>query len=284
MQSKKSVTAGPPCAVVRGSTRVWRASRHHPRRGVAVAGDQRRPGRPARLPGQLHLRGRAESNARSRREGGHHRRPQLDAYVDMHIKGARAMPLRSVPDRAPEVRKTGLAAFYEPARTRWPVGPQHPLRAGLAQPSRPRRGTARLACQALSRRGKEHLRQSEPLSALARRADARGADAFEVARGAPDVREPRSSSPPTRVLLARLNYTSHIACNGVEEPKSVESYGLGLHVVFDGPDGPRTGFGSEPSDLSATGAVAHALDKARRAAVVDRSSSPWRGRPRRPAR
>lgn len=35
-----------------------------------------------------------------------------DAYVDMHIKGARAMPLRSVPDRAPEIRKTGLVVFY----------------------------------------------------------------------------------------------------------------------------------------------------------------------------
>jgi rhodanese-related sulfurtransferase len=35
-----------------------------------------------------------------------------EAYVDMHIKGARSMPLRSVPDRAPEVRKTGLVVFY----------------------------------------------------------------------------------------------------------------------------------------------------------------------------
>ena len=29
-------------------------------------------------------------------------------------------------------------------------------------------------------------------------------------------------------LLTRLNYTSHIPCNGVEEPKSVESHGLGI--------------------------------------------------------
>jgi hypothetical protein len=35
-----------------------------------------------------------------------------DAYVDMHIKGARSMPLRSVPERAPEIRKTGLVVFY----------------------------------------------------------------------------------------------------------------------------------------------------------------------------
>jgi PmbA protein len=69
-------------------------------------------------------------------------------------------------------------------------------------------------------------------------------------------------------LLARLCYTSGIACNGVEEPKSVESHGLGLQVVFDAPDGPRIGFGSEPSDLGPAG-VERALAKARRAAVID---------------
>jgi len=35
-----------------------------------------------------------------------------DAYVDMHIKGARSMPLRSVPERAREIKKTGLVVFY----------------------------------------------------------------------------------------------------------------------------------------------------------------------------
>jgi rhodanese-related sulfurtransferase len=35
-----------------------------------------------------------------------------DAYVDMHIEGARSMPLRSVPARAAEIRKTGLVVFY----------------------------------------------------------------------------------------------------------------------------------------------------------------------------
>ena len=35
-----------------------------------------------------------------------------DAYVDMHITGARSMPLRAVPERAFEVRKTGLVVFY----------------------------------------------------------------------------------------------------------------------------------------------------------------------------
>ena len=35
-----------------------------------------------------------------------------DAYVEMHIKGARSMPLRSVERRAPEITKTGLVVFY----------------------------------------------------------------------------------------------------------------------------------------------------------------------------
>jgi hypothetical protein len=35
-----------------------------------------------------------------------------DAYVDMHINGARSMPLRAVPERASEIRKTGLVVLY----------------------------------------------------------------------------------------------------------------------------------------------------------------------------
>ena len=35
-----------------------------------------------------------------------------DAYVEMHIRGARSMPLRSVDRRASEIRKTGLVVFY----------------------------------------------------------------------------------------------------------------------------------------------------------------------------
>jgi hypothetical protein len=57
-------------------------------------------------------------------------------------------------------------------------------------------------------------------------------------------------------------------CNGVEEPKSTESYGLGIQAVFETPEGARIGFGSEPSDLSLAGAE-RALVKARRAAVAD---------------
>jgi hypothetical protein len=35
-----------------------------------------------------------------------------DQYVEIHIKGARSMPLRAVPERAREISKTGLVVFY----------------------------------------------------------------------------------------------------------------------------------------------------------------------------
>ncbi len=85
------------------------------------------------------------------------------------------------------------------------------------------------------------------------------------ARARPGVSEVEVFVSANGALLTRLNYTSHVPCNGVEEPKSVESYGLGLQVVFDGR---RVGFGSEPSDLSQDG-VERAFDKARRSAVAD---------------
>ena len=68
--------------------------------------------------------------------------------------------------------------------------------------------------------------------------------------------------------LARLSYTSNIPSNGVEEPKSSEAYGIGVQAVFRSSDGFLLGFGSEPSDLTATGAE-RALAKAEQAAVLD---------------
>jgi predicted Zn-dependent protease len=102
------------------------------------------------------------------------------------------------------------------------------------------------------------------VAALARAAQA----AFELTRAQRDIRETEVFMAANGALLTRLNYTSHIPCNGVEEPKSVESYGLGIQIVVDGPDGPLLGFGSEPSDLSVAG-TQRALDKARKAAVHD---------------
>ena len=34
------------------------------------------------------------------------------SYVEMHIKGARSIPLRAVEGRAQEISKTGLVVFY----------------------------------------------------------------------------------------------------------------------------------------------------------------------------
>jgi predicted Zn-dependent protease len=97
-------------------------------------------------------------------------------------------------------------------------------------------------------------------------AAARGA--FELARAQADVAEVEVFVAANASLLARLNYTSHIPCNGVEEPKSVESYGIGVQAVFVVGGERRIGFGSEPSDLSLVGAE-RAIEKARRAAVMD---------------
>ena len=66
-------------------------------------------------------------------------------------------------------------------------------------------------------------------------------------------------------VLCRLNYTSHILSNGVDEPKATQNFGTGLTVVFK--DG-STGSGSAESSLTMAGAK-EALAKARIAAVKD---------------
>ena len=76
----------------------------------------------------------------------------------------------------------------------------------------------------------------------------------------PDVSEAEVFAAANGNLTVRLNYTSRIPSNGVEEPKSLESYGLGIRVAFSTDDGTKTGFGSEPTDLSLEG-VRNALEK-----------------------
>ena len=66
----------------------------------------------------------------------------------------------------------------------------------------------------------------------------------------------------------RLNYTSSIPSNGVEEPKSLETCGICVRAAFRTGEGLKTGFGIEPTDLSIEG-VARALNKARLGAVLD---------------
>lgn len=104
-----------------------------------------------------------------------------------------------------------------------------------------------------------------PLSRLREAAE----EGLALLRSQEDVEEAEIFVASNGVLLTRLNYTSHIPCNGVEEPKSVVNYGVGVQAVFRGPEGVRrVGFGSEPSDTSLDG-VRSALEKARRGAVAD---------------
>jgi predicted Zn-dependent protease len=69
-------------------------------------------------------------------------------------------------------------------------------------------------------------------------------------------------------ITVRLNYTSDIPCSGVQEPKNILGYGVGVFASFKTPDGLKTGYGSETADLSA-GGVKSALAKARVNAVLD---------------
>src|SRR5437879_9947902 len=92
--------------------------------------------------------------------------------------------------------------------------------------------------------------------------------ALELVRNQPGVLEAEVFVAANTALLTRLNYTSHIPSNGVEEPKSTASNGLGIRAACVGAAGPLVGFGSEPSDLGVTGAR-RALDRARASAVAD---------------
>ncbi len=104
-----------------------------------------------------------------------------------------------------------------------------------------------------------------PLSQLQRAA----VEGLAFLRSQGDIEEAEVFVAANGVLLTRLNYTSHIPCNGLEEPKSIENYGVGVQAVFKpGDEVRRAGFGSEPSDISLEG-VRSALDKARKGAVAD---------------
>ena len=86
--------------------------------------------------------------------------------------------------------------------------------------------------------------------------------------GEDDIEEAEVFASANSLLLARLNYTSHIPSNGVEEPKSVVNYGIGVQAVFREGGRRKIGFGSETSDISPDG-VRAALEKARRGASDD---------------
>jgi len=69
-------------------------------------------------------------------------------------------------------------------------------------------------------------------------------------------------------LISRIHYTSFIPCNGVEEPKSTLSYGIGIQAVFTDGGRKRIGFGSQAGDISIDG-IRGAVEKARLSAVED---------------
>ena len=93
-------------------------------------------------------------------------------------------------------------------------------------------------------------------------------EALAFLRSQPDIKSAQVFASANNRLWTRLNYTSHIPCNGVEEPKSTGDYGIGIQIVVDSPDGKRVGFGSEERDLSLEG-VKLALEKARQGAILD---------------
>lgn len=69
-------------------------------------------------------------------------------------------------------------------------------------------------------------------------------------------------------LLSRINYTSSIPCNGVEEPKSTLSYGIGVQAVFGNGSRRSIGFGNHAGDITLDGIIS-AVEKARLSAVDD---------------
>lgn len=92
--------------------------------------------------------------------------------------------------------------------------------------------------------------------------------ALDYLRSLKEIREAEVFAASNTQLLTRLNYTSHIPCNGVEEPKSLFASGIGIRAVFRTPEGIRIGLGAEPSDLTLDG-VKRAVAKARQGAVAD---------------
>lgn len=91
------------------------------------------------------------------------------------------------------------------------------------------------------------------------------AEALAYLKTQPDVADAQVFMAANEHLLCRLNYTSHIRSNGVEEPKASQNFGTGVTIVFA--DG-KTGSGSTESSTSIDG-VLEALAEARIAAVKD---------------
>lgn len=96
------------------------------------------------------------------------------------------------------------------------------------------------------------------------------ANALKFLKTQSDIEEAEVFISANANLTCRLNFTSHIESNGLEEPKMCDmSFGIGIQAVFSGAGASRLiGFGSEPADISLEG-VKRALEKARAAAIYD---------------
>lgn len=93
-------------------------------------------------------------------------------------------------------------------------------------------------------------------------------DALKTIKGEADVVDAEVFASWNDQITIRLNYTSEIPCNGVHEPKSVQSYGLGVTAVFRNGSKFEIGSGSATNDLTKNG-IHEALAKARKNKVYD---------------
>lgn len=93
-------------------------------------------------------------------------------------------------------------------------------------------------------------------------------EGVDLAKARPGVREAEVFIASSEHLLTRLNYTSGIPCNGVEEPKSMDAYGVGIRVALQAEEGVKYGFGSAAGTLSLAG-LELAFERARQGAVLD---------------
>ena len=83
-----------------------------------------------------------------------------------------------------------------------------------------------------------------------------------------DIHEVELFAAVNGILTTRINYTSHLPCNGLEEPKSTQNQGIGLRIAFKDGDRIKVGFGQETGSFSMD-ALDSALIKAKQGAVHD---------------
>jgi len=69
------------------------------------------------------------------------------------------------------------------------------------------------------------------------------ADALKLIKKQKDVIDAEVFASWNDLITIRINYTSDIPCNGVHEPKSIQSYGLGILATFKKGNRTETGFG-----------------------------------------